>query len=194
MDDASLRDILRKMEQLARNQESLARDMLYIREAVRFRLAGSDVYDDDMPTFTRTFQLDLGADLRGLNWYRCEIGGEMPFRWSGPGLLSTIYLPLERSTALSGRVQVGGFARGVPPTLTVFVDGRNAALESVTESEVIFTIPPTARQRVMTEIGLLTATTKRPAEVDPSSSDERWLGFQLLGLEVFPARAPSGAA
>ncbi len=180
-----LKEVLRRLDRLGKAHDLLSKDTLYIKEALKLRL-GNEVEASTSLHLTSAFKLDLTQDFDGLNWYYLENDGKTNFRWSGPGLLSIVYAPLIRDRPLHCRISFGAFARDVSKSLVIFVDGAlNASYTNVTDY-VDLCIPPARVLRSQTEIGILTESVTQPLAPASGEADQRWLGFQLSGLEVFP--------
>ncbi|RMF40561.1 MAG: hypothetical protein D6754_02885, partial [Alphaproteobacteria bacterium] len=71
----------------------------------------------------RTLDIAGGSAFHGTNWYPLDRGDASGRRWSGPGRLSSIFVAVDRSVLLEGRLEGTEFAPGVQPSLTIFVDG-----------------------------------------------------------------------
>jgi len=127
------------------------------------------------------------ADMpyRGYNWYPPESDGRHHWRWSGPGRLSTVLLPLNRKAPLRLEISQVNFHRSqaVRPELRGFVDGSEVPVEA-NAGHTKFSLPiaPSMEQKYFTEVGFLTSDTATASEQDP-----RWIGFSFASMVVEPA-------
>jgi hypothetical protein len=181
-----LRKLVRSAEELEQRQFAIASDLSYLREIVGMRVE-TDL-QGILQSPVQAYALDPAEDFLGLNWYAAEDrdASASAARWSGPGRLSTIHLPVARKVAMVCRLKIGMFAPGVDPSLGVFVDGRFVTTLRESNCVAEFQISPTTVLKPATEIGLLTDSTKRPFDITPTVKDDRWLGFEFYGLEVLP--------
>lgn len=126
-------------------------------------------------------------DFDGVNWYPggAEAG---PACWAGPGLLSAIYLPLNRDQSLEARLWISEFHPQVPQDVSIFIDGERAGdVRQVGKLDHIFRIPPSPGRLHMTELSFLTHSTHQRHFETPKGQEERWVSFAFDKLEVYPS-------
>lgn len=162
--------------------DAILSELQYLREVVNQNLRDSVQEPNLARTRSHTLVLTAESAFEGQNWYWPETGGKSTWRWSGPGRLSTIMLPIARDQILRCALHVMDFAQGVDDDLTVFVDGRPARV-SRNGMRFEFDIEKSLIDRRATEIGFLTNATQKPS----GDGDSRWLGFCFKTLEVYPA-------
>lgn len=142
--------------------------------------------DDEVPDLLLTsIQISPDDDFIGRNWYPPETSPRgTEYRWSGPGSLATIKLPLQRQRRLKATLLVSGFEPSLEPSLRIYVDGEEIKPLSFRDGRLKFIVPPKRWVSSYTELGFLTTATAQPKDDQGQPLDDRWLGFVFAGLEV----------
>ncbi len=150
----------------------------------------------DMPRLDGAAWLPVDDRWLGFDWYPCEDDHGRQVRWSGPNHRPRLAIPFAAEAPVDFRVRVAGFANAeVRSSVQVLVDRRRVdiALESDAGGEAIrFTASLRSDRPTVIEFRTVRAVPVR--ELFPGSSDNRRVGFALIGVDLSPApprrRAP----
>jgi hypothetical protein len=121
----------------------------------------------------------------GRNWYPPEVNDEgVDFRWTGPGALATIKLPLLRVERLKALLNFFAADNAAKGNIRIFVDGDEISPLSSNDDQLKFIIPARKYISSFTEIGMLTTNTQQTKDESGQVIDSRWLGFVFTGLNI----------
>ncbi|MEB3212190.1 MAG: sulfotransferase family 2 domain-containing protein [Leptolyngbyaceae bacterium] len=139
--------------------------------------------------------------LYGSGWHRRNgknngvIIKDRPFRWTGPGTVSTMDLPLQSEENLTLRVDIlNAIAPDVLDSLQIRVNGhelRLVPLEKTSIDAVLYGVirPEWLKgDRPFTRIEFIVNRTASLNEVDPTNRDTRLVGLAIHRVHIFPTR------
>lgn len=144
-----------------------------------------------MPVIDRAC-LDFGEKLHGIGWHQREISaGKNPFifRWTGPGVESTLYLRLNtehdfliemRIVQVVSPVILNGLyfsANGAPLETSVIVQGEEYVARARISGLMLRDMP-------FSRLGIHVSETLPLSAMDPS--DQRKVGVAVRGMEITP--------
>jgi len=147
---------------------------------------------------TDTFIYDFHHPFPRSGWYPSEEVGERRWTWSGPGTVSTIDLPLDRTVNLKIRLIVQyAAASDILESLTLFIDDEPVSLTRSRGSDgttifqgVIPCVIPSLVGidcRGLSRLIFRVNRTAYPPNIDPNSPEARLLGIAASWIEISPA-------
>lgn len=146
------------------------------------KLRGADQIPDVLVNNLVLTPLD---EFIGRNWYPPEVSDEgRDFRWTGPGALATIKLPLLRIERLRAVLTFFPSCNAANGEIRIFVDGDEISPFFSRDEELQFVIPARKHISSFTEIGMLSVTTQQTKDESGQVVDGRWLGFVFTGLSI----------
>jgi len=121
----------------------------------------------------------------GRNWYPPEVSDEgFDFRWTGPGALATIKLPLLRLERLKALLTFSATGNAANGNIRIFVDGEEVSPLSSRDGKLKLVLPARKYISSFTEIGMLITSTQQPKDQVGQVIDGRWLGFVFKELSI----------
>ena len=151
---------------------------------VLVKLRGSEQIPD---VLVNNLVITPNDEFIGRNWYPPEVSDEgFDFRWTGPGALATIKLPLLRVERLKALLTFSATGNAANGNIRIFVDAEEVSPLSSRDGKLKFVIPARKYISSFTEIGMLTVSTQQPKDESGQVLDGRWLGFVFTGLSISP--------
>ena len=168
------------LQQILDSLSSMDDRLLYLIK--KFEVQGVALLDPaGTESLRESVSLSADAPILGLNWYRPEKLADRVWRWSGPGNLSTIYVPVRREISCTLELGPIRYHKGVQGIIRLFVDGNACPFDIKEDSFLRAIIPPKQRGGVVTELSFLTDTTMLAGD-----DDSRWIGFSFERLSMAP--------
>jgi hypothetical protein len=139
--------------------------------------------------------------IHGAGWHRRNgknngvIIRDTPFRWTGPGTVSTMDLPLKSEEDLTLRIDIlNAIAPDVLDSLEIRVNGHGLRLTPLSKDPMsgIFygVIHPAwlTSDRPFSRIEFIVNRTASPQSIDPTNKDTRLVGLAIHRVYIFPTR------
>lgn len=159
------------------NEVATLKDMLS-------KLIGRDQISD---VLVNKITISPSDDFIGTNWHPFELSeAGIELRWTGPGALATIKLPLLRNEKLKGSFSIFNQKNGHNSIdkIRIFVDGDEVIPLSKDLEVIEFIIPAQKYVFSYTEIGILTDGTYQVKNTEGNVIDSRWLGCAFKELSI----------
>lgn len=145
--------------------------------------------------FSSVLNVSMRRPIAGANWYGREglEPGCTPFRWTGPDLTSTLYLPLQADGDLRLHLRiVRAIAPDVLQSLSLRVNDQPVPLTPLTqwdETVMLQGVVPAAAVSVPPRLTCLSLTVNRTDSMQtlaPHTPDQRQVGIAVSQVYVFP--------
>ncbi|MBW4517311.1 MAG: sulfotransferase family protein [Timaviella obliquedivisa GSE-PSE-MK23-08B] len=153
-----------------------------------------DRYAEQPQSLTSHLDFDFNQALSGSGWHLRE-GSETTFRWTGPGITSTLDLPLAIEQDLTVEFCIiNTLAPDILQSLTLQVNDRPIPLG------ILYSHGITLVQALIPRVALISNTpftrlkfqvnrTISPQDLNPHDPDRRPVGLAFSAIQSFPAQA-----
>lgn len=156
--------------------------------------------DCDIPLtsiLSRCLEIQMGF-FSGTNWHCCEYDQvvKSPFRWTGPGNISSINLLIDRTVPLALEVSISrGITSEVLENLQLFIDRVPLSCEIKPSGcgYMIYSVLPIAKEyRKVSVLRFVHGLPlQSPRDLDASSNDDRLLGILVYSVRLYPVSLQS---